>query len=81
MNVIERFTNPSRHVQEPYSTLWINGESCFIQVSKDPENPNWLSIGDFLGVVFKGSIHNEDFISKCLTKYENPSLDFEGDSL
>lgn len=70
MRIIERFTNPSKHVQEPYGTLWKNGDSYFIQLSKDPETANWLSIGDFLAIVYKDYIENDEFIEVSLRVYD-----------
>jgi len=70
VNIIERYTNPSKHVQAPYSTICKNGEEFFIQVSKDAENPNWLTMGDFLVKCFQTSIQKEDFIKNCLETYD-----------
>jgi hypothetical protein len=69
MNIIERFTNPSKHVQEPYGTIVRNGKSYFIQVSQDPETSNWVTFGELLSVVHLDSIKDDDFIANALRVY------------
>ena len=68
--IIERYNNPTKHVEAPYATIHRNGDDYFIQVSKDSANPNWLEMGKFLLACFQNSIKSEDFIKNCLTTYE-----------
>ena len=69
MNIIERFTNPSKHVQEPWGTIHKNGDQYFIQVSKDSENPNWITFGDLMKTVYLDSIRDDDFVLNALRVY------------
>ena len=90
MDIIERYTNPSKHVQAPYSGIVKNGENYFIQVSKIEETPKWVSLGKLLSFCYQDQFTNDNFIKDVLSIYENKiaqpgaasfnSLDFE-DSL
>ena len=70
MDIIEKYNNPTKHVQANYGTIHRNESEYFIQVSKDPENPNWLTMGTFLVACFKDSFSNETFIKDCLATYD-----------
>ena len=91
MEIIERYTNPSKHVQAPYGTLCRNGEKFFIQVSKDTDTPKWVSMGNMLAFCYKDRFILDDFICDLLDAYElknvqpgstsSLSFDVDGDSL
>ena len=70
MNIIERFTNPSKHVLEPYGTICRHGTQYFIQVSRDPETANWITFGELLEVCYQEFIKDEDYIKNRLMVYE-----------
>jgi hypothetical protein len=71
MNVLIRVTNPSKHCLEPYKSIWQNGDAYFIQVSKDPENPNWLEFGNLLAETYKNYVTDDDFIENHIKLYED----------
>jgi hypothetical protein len=71
MKVIERYTNPSKHVLESFGTVVKNGDSYFIQVSKDPECSEWLTLGELLEVIHPGSDLSDKLIEEYLEIYEN----------
>lgn len=71
MLILERYVNPSKHVLEPYGTICRNGNEYFIQVSKDKESANWITLGELLCVHFGGSNLSDDLIQQCLQSYNN----------
>jgi hypothetical protein len=77
MDILQRYTNPSKYDIAKYGQLCKHGDQYFIQVSKNPDIANWLEIGDFLTVVFQESILSNDFISECLSKYESKTVNIE----
>lgn len=76
MLILERYVNPSKHVLEPYGTVCRNGNEYFIQVSKDKESANWITLGELLWVHF-GSSLSDDLIQQCLKSYENKNINPE----
>lgn len=64
--------------QAPYATICkvVKGydgneeESFYIQISKNEEKPNWITMGEFLEVAFRGRFEKKPFIEECLKKYE-----------
>lgn len=74
MDILKRFTNPSKHVLEPYGTVCQNEDQYFIQVSKDPEIANWITLGELLEIVHRESILRDDFLLQCLNAYESKKV-------
>ena len=70
MEIIQRYSNPTKYDLAPYGTICKNNDNIFIQISKDPEASNWLYIGDFFQIIYQKSILSDDFIKKCLDIYE-----------
>lgn len=69
-----KHTIPSKFTQEPFGTIWsVQGNEktnlAYIQVSKDFDNPHWLTMGDFLEVALGSELENEKFIEDCLKKF------------
>jgi hypothetical protein len=73
MNIIERYSNPTRYDIAAYGQLCIHGDKYFIQVSKNPDIANWLELGVFLELCYRKSILNDDFLAQCLSMYEGES--------
>lgn len=73
MDILQRYTNPTKYDIAKYGQLCKHGDKYFIQVSKNPDIANWLEIGEFLSVVYRKSILNDDFLAKCLSMYEGES--------
>jgi hypothetical protein len=71
IDIIERFTNPSKHVQEPYGSIWKNGDSYFLQTSLDPENSNWVAMGKVLVTIYQDRFSSKVFIDDILSVYED----------
>ena len=77
MEILQRYTNPSKYDLAKYGQLCIHGDKYFIQVSQNPDIACWLEIGVFLEKVFQNSILSNDFISECLSKYESKTINTE----
>ena len=71
MNITDRYSKPTRYDKADYGSICKYEKDYFIQVSKDPEISNWLTMGDFLLKAFQDSILNKDFISECLSNYKD----------
>jgi len=72
---ITRYNAPSKFVKAPYASIVkvINDTSgevatydLFIQVSPDEENPEWLTMGDFLTKVLEFKLHDSHYINELL---------------
>ena len=50
INITERFSKPTRYDLAPYGAMCKYEKEYFIQVSKDPETSNWLTMGEFLKI-------------------------------
>ena len=70
MDIIERFSNPTKFDIAPYGTIYQHGEKLFIQVSKNTEVSNWLTLGDFLTECFNDSSMDPEVIEQCLLDYK-----------
>ncbi len=75
MPIIIKHTVPGKYNSEPYKTVWKVeggiGESpdlLYIQISKDDQSPTWVTMGDFLQLVFKPEIEKEEFLEECFKK-------------
>lgn len=71
-----RYNPPSRLDQAPYGfVVKVMGEhedySQWIQLGKDPEHPEWYTMGQFLERVFKPSLQDEEFVAALLQDLEN----------
>lgn len=75
MNITEKYSNPTRYDLGKYGEIARHGELYFIQVSKDPETANWLTIGEFLSKTLGQEDLNEVFIKECLEIYEKKNLE------
>jgi hypothetical protein len=73
MEIIERYTNPSKHVLEPYGTIVKNDNEYFIQVSKEEDTANWITLGELFLEYHKSNL-SDDFISKCLETYQGKNV-------
>lgn len=72
---IVRYTHPSRFDFEPYGSIWKafgdNDEyTLYIQVSEDPSEPKWITIGNFFEVSCREFIGESYFILACLKLYK-----------
>jgi hypothetical protein len=73
MPIVIKHTIPGKYNLEPYKTVWKvegtdNPDLKYIQISKDEQSPNWVTIGDFLQLVFKPEIEKEEFLEECFKK-------------
>ena len=69
MNLIEKFTGPTRYDQYEFGTIWVNHvddlESIFyVQASEEAAHPNWIKLEDY----FKRLIQN--YFQKQIDKEE-----------
>lgn len=71
MELIERYSNPTKYDLAKYGQICKHGDKYFIQVSKNPDIANWLTLGDFCQICFQKSILSDDFLNKCLSMYED----------
>jgi hypothetical protein len=71
LNILKRFTNPSKHVLEPYGTVVQNEKQIFVQVSKDPEYADWITLGELYESVLPLT---DEFFNECLSKYTDRNV-------
>lgn len=69
-----RYNAPTKLCAAPYGQIWQcmhdNEEySLYIQVSRVPEEPVWLKMGDFLEKAFAHQLFNETFIAQLLQNF------------
>jgi hypothetical protein len=79
MSVIMRYSKPTHLDQLPYGTVIKSdeeGERCryFLQVSKEESNPEWLSIGDLLEIIYCGNTDDEHLTDLFLMLYEQKDI-------
>lgn len=71
---MERIFPPSRYDNAEYKTICqVRGETkltYYIQISKDPDRPIWLTLGEFFEKTFNHRIHDSIFIDECLKYFE-----------
>lgn len=77
MEIIQRYSNPTKYDLAKYGTLCINNDTIYIQVSKDPEASKWITLGEMLAIAYQGSIESKDFIENCLMLYESNIVEKE----
>ena len=68
-----KYNPPSRYDEEPFGQIWLVNKSdkprdLYIQISSDHKTPRWITMGDFLEIVFYKEIESEEFIKECLAK-------------
>lgn len=77
-NIVEKYIKPGILNKAPHGQIWYvapdksyERPDYYIQVSKNEENPRWLTMGSFLENVFKAKILNADglFVQKCLQDF------------
>lgn len=73
---IIRYSAPTKYDKEPIGTIYkiVKDDKSFdyyIQISHQEAEPKWESIGDFLTLAFKNSLHNKEFIANCLANCLN----------
>lgn len=71
MPIVIKHTVPSKYNSELYKTIWkVEGDPdlLYIQISKDDQSPTWVTMGDFLQLVFKSEIEKEEFLEECFKK-------------
>lgn len=73
---MKRYSPPTRFDAAPFGTLCtVIGDdesqiTYFIQLGHG-EHAQWEPLGDFIAFVYKDKIHDPDFISECLKKYQD----------
>lgn len=75
--VIHRYiASPTHYNKEPYGTfcsVMQNDEGTeqeyYVQVSKDEDNPRWMSAGELLLAVYDHKIEDLEFLQKLLKDY------------
>lgn len=74
MDLITKYCAPTKFDIEPYGAVWRqavedNILAYYIQVSKDPEAPEWLTMALLLNEIYKNQYEDIGFIEKCLDLY------------
>ena len=74
MPKLVKHTLPTKFSEEPFGTQWcVEGNEKanlkYIQVSRDAQNPHWITMGDFLEIAFSRELEDEKFIEECLKKF------------
>ncbi len=69
MNLITKFTGPTRYDQHKFGSIWLNQvddkESIFyIQASESEDCPNWIRLEEYFKKLF------QNYLNKQLTKEE-----------
>ena len=78
MDIVERFSNPTKYDLAPCGTIYRHEDKLFIQVSTDPELSNWIPLGDFFLEINRESILNDDFMKKCINIYLSKNIQPKG---
>jgi len=82
--MITRYSKPSRFDNQPYGTIIkvsMDSEEYFVQISKDRDNPNWITLAKFFELAFGKYVHKKDFINKCLLLIEGQELNLKEEIL
>ena len=74
MEIKKIYCNPTKYNLGKYGEVCQNNDTIFIQVSKDPETSNWLTLGELMTVVYQDSVSSDDFILKHLEMYESKNV-------
>lgn len=79
---ISRMVAPNKLVQEDYGTLCEvheeQGIEWYIQVSKDRDQPQWITVGEFLkDILLNILLTRSSYVARCLHDYELHRNDFE----
>jgi len=76
-----RYYPPTKLEEAPYGTIiYVDSEKdgliIYIQLSDNPQEPNWLKGRNLLEVVFQDLINEEDFLETCIKIFQtkNKSL-------
>lgn len=77
MNIIPRYSRPTRTCKEPFQTQWHMMSNkvpqeptiCYIQVSKDEQNPQWVRFGDLLETMLFEKTQDPIFMHECITQF------------
>jgi len=74
MPEVIKHTLPNKLTVLPFGTTWVvqgneKTNLTYVQVSRDEENPHWITMGDFLEIAFASELKNQDFLQKCLKKF------------
>jgi hypothetical protein len=77
MNIVPRYSRPTYTCKEPFGTQWhmmsnkIPKEStvCFVQLSKDEQDPCWVRLGELLEAMFFEKTNDPVFMHECITKF------------
>ena len=71
---MKRYGAPTKLDYYDYKTLWehqMETESkWYIQMSKDKENPRWISIGDFFTKIYQSCLGDGMFIEEQVELFE-----------
>lgn len=64
----KKYAAPTKYDQLEYKTIWehqLDSESrWYIQVSKDKENPIWITVGDFFTKIYQSCLGDGLFIDE-----------------
>ena len=82
-NVLIRYSAPTKFCSAVWGQIWKcmhdNDEySLYIQVSRNPEEPIWLKMGDFLEKAFANRIFDETFITPLLQEIDAQTPSIKG---
>jgi hypothetical protein len=68
-----KYSSPTKWDKAPYTTIWrIEGDAdvILIQMSEDPENPNWVPMADIMVKAFDRFYHDTNFLNECIELYK-----------
>lgn len=69
-----KYAAPTKYDQADYKTVWKqqldNHIQWYIQVSKDKENPIWITIGEFFTKIYQSCLGDGLFIDEQVELFE-----------
>lgn len=71
---VSKYAAPTKFNKEEYKTIWEHQldttTNWYIQVSKDKENPIWMTIGEFFTTIFSSCLGDGLFIEEQMELFE-----------
>ena len=68
-----KYAAPTKFNKDEYGTLWEHQSDTthwYIQVSKDKENPLWITIGDFFTKIYSSMLGDGLFMEEQIGLFE-----------
>ena len=71
---MKKYAAPTKYDIADYKTLWEhqldNGTNWYIQMSKDKENPLWITIGEFFTKIYQSCLGDGLFMEEQVELFE-----------